>query len=152
MTQTTLRNGSVVDAVDPADFEETLLQLGLATSGPRVRDDSGRSPRCRRTVAHRAPRVRDDSGRSPRSRRTVARRALSSPIVPHRVLESAIFSLSHRVLLARAGHRSCRPWSSKKFHYKSSCACTWTVKVHNISKDRWPVSQPKFLTSESGPK
>ena len=35
----------------------------------------GRSPRWRRTVAHRAPRVRDDSGRSPRSRRTVGRRA-----------------------------------------------------------------------------
>ena len=27
---------------------------------------------------------------------------------------------------------------------KSSCARTWTVKVHDISKDRWPVSQPKF--------
>ena len=36
MTQTTLRNGGVVDAVDPADFEETLLQLGLATSTSRL--------------------------------------------------------------------------------------------------------------------
>ena len=34
-------------------------------------------------------------------------------IVPHRVLESAIFSLLHRVLLARAGHRSCRPQQIK---------------------------------------
>ena len=34
-----------------------------------------RSPRWRRTVAHRAPRVQDDSGRSPRWRRTVGRRA-----------------------------------------------------------------------------
>ena len=66
----------------PADLEATLLQLGLATSTSssfeaiaRVRDDSGRSPRRRRTVAHRAPRVRDDSGRSPRPRRTVWHRA-----------------------------------------------------------------------------
>ena len=49
---------------------------------PRVRDDSGRSPRSRRTVGRRAPRVRDDSGRSPRSRRTVARRARSGSREP----------------------------------------------------------------------
>ena len=36
-------------------------------------------------------------------------------MVPHRVLESAIFHFLHRVLLARAGPRSCRPWSSTKF-------------------------------------
>ena len=29
MTQTTLRNGGVDDAVDPADLEATLAQLGL---------------------------------------------------------------------------------------------------------------------------
>ena len=77
-------------------------------------------------------------------------------IAPHRVVESAIFSLSHRVLLARAGHRSCRHWSFTNSHNKSSCACTWTVKEHeiksssactwtvkghDISKDRWTVSQ-----------
>ena len=30
------------------------------------------------------------------------------------------------------------------FLNKSSCVRTWTVKVHEISKDRWPVSEPKF--------
>ena len=30
------------------------------------------------------------------------------------------------------------------FLNKSSCAGTWTVKEHDISKDRWPVSQTKF--------
>ena len=47
-----------------------------------MRDDSGRSPRSRRTVGRRAPRVRDDSGRSPRSQRSVSRRARSGSREP----------------------------------------------------------------------
>ena len=114
----------------PADFEATLLQLGLATSTSR--SFGGRSPRWRRTVGRRAPRVRDDSGRSPRARRTVARRARSaksffeSPRAPHRMQEGAISLLSQRALLARARHRSCRPWSSTRFHNKSICASSWS--------------------------
>ena len=30
------------------------------------------------------------------------------------------------------------------FLNKSSCVRTWTVKVHDISKDGWPVSKPKI--------
>ena len=109
LTQSYPAERGVGDADDPADFEETLLPLGLATStsssfGPRVRDDSGRSPRRRRTVAHRAPRVRDDSGRSPRSRRTVWHRARKAacPQIADSSAPSAgkwhFFPLSHRVL------------------------------------------------------
>ena len=55
----------------PAEREETLLQLGFATSTSR--SFGGRSPRSRRTVGRRAPHVRDDSGRSPRSARSFYR-------------------------------------------------------------------------------
>ena len=40
-------------------------------------------------------------------------------------------------------------WSSTRFHNKSICASSWTVKENDISKDRWPVSQPKFLRRPS---
>ena len=35
------------------------------------------------------------------------------------------------------------------FLNKSSCAGTWTVKEHDISKDRWPVSQTKIQKPKS---
>ena len=58
--------------------------------------------------------------------------------------QGALSQLSHRAHSVRGRLRSCRHWSSTNFHNKSSCACTWTVKEHDISKERWPLSQPKF--------
>ena len=48
-------------------------------------------------------------------------------------------------LFWQARHRSCRPWTSTRYHNKSICASSWTVKENDISKDRWPVSQTKIL-------
>ena len=86
-----LRTVALLTQSYPAELEVTLLQLGLATSTSR--SFGGRSPRWRRTVAHRAP-VRDDSGRSSRS-----------PIVRTECWKVQFSPLSRRSLLARAGNR-----------------------------------------------
>ena len=54
-----LTNGGVVDAVVPCGTRGNSLttwarDFHIEIIGSRVRDDSGRSPRCRRTVWHRA--------------------------------------------------------------------------------------------------
>ena len=58
----------------PKELDAKVAKIALFSTRCGAIGD-GRSPRLRRTVAHRAPPVRDDSGRSPRSRRTVGRRA-----------------------------------------------------------------------------
>ena len=100
----------------PAELEETLLQLGLANFNFEIYRASRRAGaldgeelwpiellECGTTPAGALD--HEELFGIERERRP---RFLKLPIAPHRVLESAIFPLSHRVLLARAGHRSCR--------------------------------------------
>ena len=152
-----LTNGGVVNADVPCGTGALVTQTTLRTLrklshhlGSRL-PLRGLLPESSRTGARWATVLRR-RGLLPESSRT--RGARWATVLRHRGPQIAdsyapsagksIFSLLHRVLLASAGPRSCRPWSSTNFHNKSSCACTWTVKVHDISKDRWPVSQPKF--------